>query len=200
MADRRRVVGAGGAAGARYRRLITSSEPGPDRTAECGIARTDPSAAPPAPDSAPPERDPAALAWTGRHPRIVAVVGDAADEAVTERAADRAQAAGTLTGWVNNAAVFRDASVHSAPTREVLDLIAANLHPAVVGCATAVRRFLAAGTGGAIVNVSSHQAGRAVPGCLPYVTAKAAVEGLTRALAVEYGPRGIRVNAGAELD
>ncbi|SRR6266498_805513 len=141
------------------------------------------------------ERDPAALAWTGRHPRIVAVVGDAADEAVTERAADRAQAAGTLTGWVNNAAVFRDASVHSAPTREVLDLIAANLHPAVVGCATAVRRFLAAGTGGAIVNVSSHQAGRAVPGCLPYVTAKAAVEGLTRALAVEYGPRGIRVNA-----
>src|SRR6266545_4354124 len=133
------------------------------------------------------ERDPAALAWTGRHPRIVAVVGDAADEAVTERAADRAQAAGTLTGWVNNAAVFRDASVHSAPTREVLDLIAANLHPAVVGCATAVRRFLAAGTGGAIVNVSSHQAGRAVPGCLPYVTAKAAVEGLTRALAVALG-------------
>jgi NAD(P)-dependent dehydrogenase (short-subunit alcohol dehydrogenase family) len=30
---------------------------------------------------------------------------------------------------------------------------------------------------------------------LPYATAKAAVEGLTRALAVDYGPRGIRVNA-----
>jgi NAD(P)-dependent dehydrogenase (short-subunit alcohol dehydrogenase family) len=65
----------------------------------------------------------------------------------------------------------------------------------VVGSATAIRRFLAAGTGGAIVNVSSHQARRAVPGALPYVTAKAAIEGLTRALAVEYGPRGIRVNA-----
>jgi NAD(P)-dependent dehydrogenase (short-subunit alcohol dehydrogenase family) len=58
-----------------------------------------------------------------------------------------------------------------------------------------VRRFLAAGTGGAIVNVSSHQAQRAVPGCTPYVTAKAAIEGLTRALAVEYGAHGVRVNA-----
>ena len=65
----------------------------------------------------------------------------------------------------------------------------------MVGCATAIRRFLAAGTEGAIVNVSSHQARRAVPGALPYATAKAAIEGLTRALAVDYGPRGIRVNA-----
>ena len=43
--------------------------------------------------------------------------------------------------------------------------------------------------------MSSHQARRAVPGCTPYVTAKAAIEGLTRALAVEYGSHGIRVNA-----
>ena len=77
----------------------------------------------------------------------------------------------------------------------VLEAIRLNLAPAVVGSATAVRRFLAAGTGGAIVNVSSHQARRAVPGALTYATAKAAVEGLTRALAVDYGPRGIRVNA-----
>ena len=65
----------------------------------------------------------------------------------------------------------------------------------MVGAATAVRRFLAAGTAGAVVNVSSHQAHRPVPGCLPYATAKAAIEGgLTRALAVEYGPHGIRAN------
>src|SRR6266702_8865247 len=71
----------------------------------------------------------------------------------------------------------------------------ANLGPAIAGCATAIRRFLHAGTGGGIVNISSHQAQRAVRGALPYVTAKAAVEGLTRALAVDYGPQGIRVNA-----
>jgi NAD(P)-dependent dehydrogenase (short-subunit alcohol dehydrogenase family) len=45
------------------------------------------------------------------------------------------------------------------------------------------------------VNVSSHQAQRAVRGALAYSTAKAATEGLTRALAVDYGPRGVRVNA-----
>jgi NAD(P)-dependent dehydrogenase (short-subunit alcohol dehydrogenase family) len=144
------------------------------------------------------ELDPAALAWTDRHPagpRVIAVAGDAADEAVAARAADLAQAAGTLAGWVNNAAVFRDAWIHSDPPATVLEIIGLNLAPAVVGCATAVRRFLAAGTGGAIVNVSSHQARRAVRGALPYATAKAAVEGLTRALAVDYGPHGIRVNA-----
>lgn len=140
------------------------------------------------------ELDAAALAWVDDQ-RVRAVVGNAAEESVAERAADAAESAGTLTGWVNNAALFRDASVDSAPTAEILRLIATNLDPAVVGCATAVRRFLAAGTPGAIVNVSSHQARQVVPGCTPYATAKAAIEGLTRALAVEYGPRGIRVNA-----
>ncbi|WP_433333283.1 SDR family NAD(P)-dependent oxidoreductase [Spirillospora sp. CA-294931] len=140
------------------------------------------------------ERDAEALAWASGGP-VMAVVGDASSEEVAGRAADLAEGAGTLSGWVNNAAVFRDASLHSAPVREVLDLIGVNLDAPVVGCATAIRRFLAAGTPGAIVNVTSHQARMAVPGCTPYVTAKAAIEGLTRALAVEYGPRGIRVNA-----
>ncbi|MDR0342104.1 MAG: SDR family oxidoreductase [Nocardiopsaceae bacterium] len=138
--------------------------------------------------------DPAALAWT-RDQGILAVAGDASDEAVTGRAADLAGQAGTLAGWVNNAAVFRDAWLHEAGGRAVLQLIGANLSPALAGCATAIRRFLAAGTPGAIVNVSSHQAQRAVRGALPYATAKAATEGLTRALAADYGPHGIRVNA-----
>jgi NAD(P)-dependent dehydrogenase (short-subunit alcohol dehydrogenase family) len=140
------------------------------------------------------ERDPDAL----DRPRsgLIPLAGDAADEAVTERAADLAQAEAPLTGWVNNAAVFGEAApFHSTPTPAALDAITRNLDLALVGCATAVRRFLTAGIPGSIVNVSSHQALRAVPGCVPYVTAKAAIEGLTRALAVEYGPRGVRVNA-----
>ena len=137
--------------------------------------------------------DGAALAWADG--RVIPLAGDATDESVAEQAADLAEAAAPLAGWVNNAAVFRDASVHSAPAAEILDLIRLNLAPAVVGSATAIRRFLAAETGGAIVNVSSHQAQRPVRGALPYATAKAAVEGLTRALAVDYGPNGIRVNA-----
>lgn len=144
------------------------------------------------------ELDPDALAWVDDHPagpRLIAVVGDASEQAVADRAADLAEEAGTLSGWVNNAAVFHDASIHSDGARAVLDLIALNLDPVVVGCGCAIRRFLAGGTGGAIVNVSSHQAQRAVPGALPYVTTKAATEGLTRALAVDYGPLGVRTNA-----
>ncbi len=116
------------------------------------------------------EMYPEATAWMGDHPagpRVIPAVGDATDEAAADRAADLAEEAGTFRGLVNNAAVFRDAALHSAPTREVLDLMALSLGLAVVGCAIAVRCFLAAGEGGAIVNVSSHQAQRAVPGALP---------------------------------
>jgi NAD(P)-dependent dehydrogenase (short-subunit alcohol dehydrogenase family) len=123
------------------------------------------------------------------------VAGDAADDAVLERAVALASDGAVLSGWVNNAAVFRDAALHDVPSGELVALIAANVAPAVAGARAAIRRFIADGTAGAIVNVSSHQAQRAVPGALPYATAKAAIEGLTRALAVDYGPRGIRTNA-----
>lgn len=126
---------------------------------------------------------------------IAVVVGDAGEESVAARAADAAEALAPLGGWVNNAAVFRDAALHDTPAAGLLDLLRANLAPAVAGSAVAVRRFLARGDGGAIVTVSSHQAQRPVRGALPYATAKAALEGLTRALAVEYGPAGIRANA-----
>lgn len=128
------------------------------------------------------------------HPNISLVSGDAADPDVARRAADAAEARAPLAGWVNNAAVFRDAPV-TAPPSEVLGLITANLALAVTGCHTAVGHLLRHGRPGAIVNVSSHQAQRPVRGALPYATAKGAVEALTRAVAVDHGPDGIRANA-----
>ena len=53
---------------------------------------------------------------------------------------------------------------HAPPPGEMLDADRAQPRPALAGCATAVRRFMAAGTRGAIDNVSSHQAQPAVPG------------------------------------
>lgn len=133
------------------------------------------------------------LPW--RRPGVSLVSGSAADSAVAQRAAEHAERGGRLVGWVNNAAVFRDAGLATAEDGEVLDLITANLAPAVTGCQVAVRHYLAHRRPGAIVNVSSHQAQRPVRGALPYATAKAAVEGLTRAVAVDHGPAGIRANA-----
>jgi NAD(P)-dependent dehydrogenase (short-subunit alcohol dehydrogenase family) len=68
--------------------------------------------------------DPDALAWTDGAGRIAAVAGDGFDEAVAARAADAAEAAAPLAGWVNNAAVFRDAALHDTPAADVLALVA----------------------------------------------------------------------------
>lgn len=48
---------------------------------------------------------------------------------------------------------------------------------------------------GSIVNIASNHAFQIIPGCFPYPVAKHALIGMTRALAVEYGARGVRVNA-----
>lgn len=129
------------------------------------------------------------------NPRLHWKRGDAGDAEASRAAAHLAEQHGPLIGWVNNAAVFRDATLESATADEVTSLISMNLNLAVVGCHTAVRHFLSHSRAGSIVNVSSHQAQRPVRGALPYATAKAAIEGLTRAAAVDHGADGIRVNA-----
>lgn len=131
----------------------------------------------------------------GTNPRVHHLQADAGDPTAAAAAAELAETHGELRGWVNNAAVFRDASLATASAEQIGDLITLNLNLALVGCHTAVWHFLAHSRPGAIVNVSSHQAQRPVRGALPYATAKAAIEGLTRAAAVDHGPHGIRVNA-----
>ena len=49
--------------------------------------------------------------------------------------------------------------------------------------------------GGAVVTVSSMQAYGAIPGRVAYEAAKGGISAMTRALALEYGPAGVRVNA-----
>jgi 3-oxoacyl-[acyl-carrier protein] reductase len=62
-------------------------------------------------------------------------------------------------------------------------------------CCQAFYPLLAAAGEAAIVTVSSVVAGLGLPGRLSYATAKSGIEGLTRTLAVEWAPDGIRVNA-----
>src|SRR3954453_22601424 len=73
------------------------------------------------------DRDADALRWAADQPAIDGVAGDGMDEQTLSAAVRRASEAGTLTGWVNNAAVFRDAALHDTPVTDVLELIMTNL-------------------------------------------------------------------------
>lgn len=121
--------------------------------------------------------------------------GDAADREVLARASARATAVAPLTGWVNNAAIARMGTLHAPVPEEVDETIRVNLMGAYWGCSEAVRTFLAQGTPGAIVNISSIHARAAFNGFAAYDVAKGGVNALTRYVAVEYGPAAIRCNA-----
>lgn len=127
--------------------------------------------------------------------RFGAIVGDAGDPQVVERSADLAGAHAPLTGWVNNAGIHVFGRVHELELADIRRAMATDLEGPFVGSRQALRSFLGSGVAGAIVNVSSLQASRALLGFSAYAAAKAGVEALTRNTAVEYGRFGIRVNA-----
>jgi NAD(P)-dependent dehydrogenase (short-subunit alcohol dehydrogenase family) len=125
---------------------------------------------------------------------VTTLTGDVGSSADLERAADLAEELAPLGGWVNNAAVFPRGPLHLATEESIREALQINLVAAMLGTGVAVRRYLAA-TPGAVVNVSSLQASRAFPDHALYAVAKAGIEALTRNSAIEYGSRGIRVNA-----
>jgi NAD(P)-dependent dehydrogenase (short-subunit alcohol dehydrogenase family) len=74
-------------------------------------------------------------------------------------------------------------------------LLAVNVKGTFLAAQAAARRMLATGHPGAIVNLSSQMGHVGAPNRSVYCATKHAVEGLTKALAVELAPHGIRVNS-----
>ena len=62
-------------------------------------------------------------------------------------------------------------------------------------CSKAAAKVMVTGGGGAIVNICSLTSSVGVPTAIPYTSSKTGLLGMTRALAVEWAPKGIRVNA-----
>lgn len=124
------------------------------------------------------------------------VPADLHDEAactdLVETAADRL---GGLTVLVNNAAGgdVRDAPVADITTAAWDAILRIDL-TAPMWCARAAIPYLRAAGHGSIVNISSRQGERPSAGLCAYVAAKAGLNGLTRAIAVEEAAHGIRCN------
>lgn len=127
--------------------------------------------------------------------RALSVPTDVLDFPAIDRLADAAEAKlGPLSIWVNNAGGNLDRQTHAlAETTEgnwdtLIDL---NLKSLWWGTKTAARKF---GRGGRVVNIASISGLGPSPGFGPYGAARAGVMQMTKTLAVELAPRGIRVN------
>lgn len=95
---------------------------------------------------------------------------------------------------INNAGIQIEAPSEQADPKDIDRVLRTNLDGAVYCSQAAIRRFLAQGTGGVIVNCSSVHEIIPKPGYLGYSLSKGAMANLTRTLALEFADRGIRVN------
>jgi NAD(P)-dependent dehydrogenase (short-subunit alcohol dehydrogenase family) len=95
---------------------------------------------------------------------------------------------------VNNAAIYPSRPFLDIPPGEYDDVHAVNQRGYWL-CAQAAARQMARAGGGAIVNIASIVVHGILPDIASYVATKGAAVALTRALARELGPSGIRVNA-----
>jgi NAD(P)-dependent dehydrogenase (short-subunit alcohol dehydrogenase family) len=104
---------------------------------------------------------------------------------------------GALAGvdiWVNAAGIFPSTPFLGMTEAEWDEMMNINLRGAFLcGRAAADLMLAAAAIRGVIVNISSTSGHRGRPGLVHYVSSKHGVEGLTKSMAVELGPRGIRV-------
>ena len=101
---------------------------------------------------------------------------------------------GRLDILVNNAGIRKYEKIDEASAASWQEILSVNLM-SYAFCAKAAVPLMRANKGGAIVNIASVRSVVAGGGNLQYDTTKAAIAGLTRGLAADHSPEGIRVNA-----
>jgi NAD(P)-dependent dehydrogenase (short-subunit alcohol dehydrogenase family) len=140
------------------------------------------------------DEDALAATWDGRR-AFRGVAGDVGERATHERAAAAAAELGALRSWVNAAGIWIPTRAHDLADEALERTLRVNLVGTVLGCSVACRTWLERGLRGAIVNIASVEAVVAFPSALAYEASKGGVDAVTRQVAVEYGPAGIRCNS-----
>ncbi|MFD6169736.1 SDR family NAD(P)-dependent oxidoreductase [Streptomyces coeruleorubidus] len=125
----------------------------------------------------------------------VAAHVDVSDAGSVIAAADLAvRELGGLDIWVNNAGIFPSVRALEMSDTTWDEVFAVNTRGVFLGSREAARRMREGGGGGVIVNVVSTAGFRGTaPGLAAYVGSKHAARGVTRQLALEFAPFGIRV-------
>jgi NAD(P)-dependent dehydrogenase (short-subunit alcohol dehydrogenase family) len=121
---------------------------------------------------------------------IEADVGD--PDSISALAA-AAASRGRLGVWVNNAGVAMIKPSLDVTVEEWDSMHAVNVRGVFLGACAAARFMRDEGHGGVIVNVGSVAGQIGMPGRAAYCASKHAVEGITKVLAIEWGPSSIRV-------
>jgi NAD(P)-dependent dehydrogenase (short-subunit alcohol dehydrogenase family) len=102
---------------------------------------------------------------------------------------------GQLNIIVNNAGLDRPCKALDLRAEDWDLVMNVNLRGSFFGCVAAARQMLSQGTGGRIINIGSAGAFLGTKNMVAYCASKAAVVNMTKTLAMEWGPRGVTVNA-----
>ena len=131
---------------------------------------------------------------TKRGGKAVAVQGSVAKKTEVEKLfSAAAKAFGKIDILVNNAGVYQFAPLEEITEEEFHREFNTNVLGMMLATQEAVKHFGA--EGGSVINVSSVASSVTPPNSAVYTGTKGAVDGITRALAKELGPKKIRINA-----
>jgi 3-oxoacyl-[acyl-carrier protein] reductase len=132
--------------------------------------------------------------------QALACTADVRDEDAVQAVADRCLAEfGPVGVWVNNAGITRPAMLHKMSFADFASVLEVHVHGTFLGTRAAARQMIEAGSGGAILNLTSSAGLQGTIGQINYSAAKGAITAMTKSAAKELARHNIRVNAVAPV-